>query len=137
MTDQSPPGERREPTNPALAAIRKHWGFGLAKHVLTAIVGAVMSYFAASSESERAAKLAAQSANRKAEQATVATAQVDDKVRSGYQVTRKDVEALKARIARLERALKAVKVPVPASAPSTPLPTTVEKAVEQVREPKP
>ena len=130
------PEEKERDTNPALAAIRKHWAFGLGKHVLTAIVGAVISYFAASSEAETRAKMAAQSAQAKAEQATVATAQVDDKVRSGYQVTRKDVEALKVRIARLERALKSVKLPVPAAAPSAPLPATVEKAVEQAREPK-
>lgn len=104
----------------------------------TSLGASVAAYRAARNEAQAAASAVRQKTEQTSAQAKAATAVVDDKVRAGYQVTRADIEALKTRVARLERALRAAKMPVKTVAPAAPapLPTTVEKAVEQVKEPK-
>jgi hypothetical protein len=105
--------------------------------IVTAILSSILSYNSATNEGRAAAAAAKKTATVAVEKAA---ASVEDKAKAGYQVTRQDIELLKARMGRLERALRASKLPVKTAPPAAPapLPTTLEKAVEQVKtDPKP
>lgn len=127
--------EKPAPHSP-VEAIRKNLP-AIISTIVTAILTSILSYNSATNEGRAAAAAAKKTATSAVE---VAAAKVEGKAKAGYEVTRADIELLKARLTRLERSLRASKLPVKTAppTPAAPLPTTLEKAVEQVRtDPKP
>ena len=133
MGDQEP----EKPATPSpWEAIRRNLP-AIISSIVMGLASAILSVNSSSNEARSEAAAAKKAATTAVEQAT---AVVEVKAKAGYQVTRADVEALKARVGRLERAIRASKLPVRTAPPAAPdpLPTTLEKAVEQVRtDPKP